>query len=79
MAGVHLPEGNYSASLTAGTGYMNITDDENGIYIYQSFGYEEEYDEVTEMDDIRLFDGAVWTFQEMEFSAFIRIRRRPRT
>ena len=41
---------------------MNITDDENGIYIYQSFGYEEEYDEVTEMDDIRLFDGAVVDF-----------------
>lgn len=62
VAGVHLPEGNYSASLTAGTGYMNITDDENGIYLYQSFGYEEEYDEVTEMDDIRLFDGAVVDF-----------------
>lgn len=62
VVGVHLPEGNYSASLTQGTGYMNVTDDENGIYLYQSFGYEEEYDEVTEMDDIRLFDGAIVDF-----------------
>ena len=62
VVGVHLPEGNYSASLTQGTGYMNVTDDENGIYLYQSFGYEEEYDEVTEMDDIRLFDGAIVEF-----------------
>lgn len=62
VVGVHLPEGNYSASLTQGTGYINVTDDENGIYLYQSFGYEEEYDEVTEMDDIRLFDGAIVEF-----------------
>ena len=62
IVGVHLPEGNYSASLAEETGYMNVTDDENGIYLYQSFGYEEEYDEVTEMDDIRLFDGAIVNF-----------------
>lgn len=62
VVGVHLPEGNYSASLVQGTGYINVTDDENGIYLYQSFGYEEDYDEVTEMDDIRLFDGAIVNF-----------------
>lgn len=62
VVGVHLPEGNYSASLNDGTGYINVTDDENGIYLYQSFGYDEEYDEVTEMDDIRLFDGAILNF-----------------
>lgn len=62
VVGVHLPEGNYSASLNEGDGYINVSDDENGIYLYQSFGYDEEYDEVTEMDDIRLFEGAVLNF-----------------
>ena len=59
VVGVHLPEGNYTASMNEEDGYINVSDDENGIYLYQAFGYEEEYDEVTEMDDIRLFEGAI--------------------
>ena len=59
VVGVHLPEGNYTASMNEEDGYINVSDDENGIYLYQAFGYEEEYDEVTEMNDIRLFEGAI--------------------
>lgn len=58
LVGVHLPEGNYSAELLEGSGGLDVEDDENGIYLWESFGTDPEYDEVTEMEDIRLFQGA---------------------
>lgn len=57
--GTHIPEGAYTVELMDGTGSMNISDDENGIYLYEYFGYEEEYEEITYKDDVRLYDGAV--------------------
>ena len=57
-AGIHLPEGVYRAELLAGSGSVSISDRENSIYIHNYFGTEEEYDEVAEMDDLRLYNGA---------------------
>lgn len=58
LVGVHLPEGTYRAELVEGSGGIDVEDDENGIYLWENFGTDPDYDEVTEMDDIRLFQGA---------------------
>ena len=56
--GIHIPEGVYHAELLSGEGGVDITDNENSIYDYTYFGTDEEYDEVTGLDDIRLYSGA---------------------
>lgn len=58
LVGVHLPEGAYTAERVEGTGGLSVDDYENGIYLWQSFGTEEEYGEVESMEDIRLYNGA---------------------
>lgn len=58
QTGVHLPEGVYRVKLLEGLGSMSISDSENSIYDYTYFGTDEEYSEVTEKDDIRLYNGA---------------------
>lgn len=58
LVGVHFPEGNYTARLLEGRGGLSVDDFENGIYLWQSFGTDEEYDEVEYMEDIRLYKGA---------------------
>lgn len=58
LIGVHLPEGVYTAELSEGSGSFNLDDFENGIYLWQAFGAEEEYDEVEMLGDIRLYTGA---------------------
>ena len=56
--GVHIPEGVYRAELAEGTGSIQIRDEENSIFHSVYFGTDEEYNEVTEDDDIRLYNGA---------------------
>lgn len=58
QTGIHIPEGIYRAELLAGAGSIYISDAENSIYDSTYFGTDEEYDEVTAMDDIRLYNGA---------------------
>ena len=58
LAGVHIPEGKYTVELLEGYGNLSIQDNENGIYIWQSFGDDEEYGEVFTMTDVRLHQGA---------------------
>ncbi|MCI9442590.1 MAG: hypothetical protein HFH15_15475 [Ruminococcus sp.] len=58
LIGVHLPEGVYTAKLLEGSGSFSLNDYENGIFLWQAFGTEEEYDEVETMEDIRLYTGA---------------------
>lgn len=58
IVGIHIPEGVYTAELNEGSGSLHITDEENIIYEYIWFGDDEEYDEVTYQDDIRLYNGA---------------------
>lgn len=57
-AGVHLPEGRYTVSLVSGVGSMSVDDWDNGIYLWESFGGNAEQDEITEMEDVRLYQGA---------------------
>ncbi|MFQ7309442.1 MAG: hypothetical protein ACLROY_12675 [Mediterraneibacter sp.] len=57
--GVNLPEGSYTVELADGEGSLNVDDPENSIYLYQYFGYEEDYNEVTVLEDVRLYEGAV--------------------
>lgn len=58
LAGIHFPEGNYTAELLEGKGGLSVDDVENEIYLWQSFGPDEEYEEVEFMEDIRLYTGA---------------------
>lgn len=67
--GVHIPEGVYRAELAEGSGAAEIRDDENIIYRSVYFGPDEEYDEVTECEDIRLYNGA-----ELEIGSSIILR-----
>ena len=56
--GVHIPEGIYRVELAEAGGDLQITDTENFIYESIWFGEEAEYDEVTEAEDVRLYNGA---------------------
>ena len=58
VVGTHLPEGNYTVYLIEGYGSMNVDDYENSVYLCEWFDEDEEYDGLTEMDDVRLFQGA---------------------
>lgn len=60
--GVYLPEGNYTADMTDGTGVLHVGDNGNQIFLNQSFGRDEESGEVLQMNDIRLYNGAVLIF-----------------
>lgn len=58
LVGVHLPEGAYTVKLQDGNGKFSIDDFENGIYLWQAFGTDTEYDETEYMQDVRLYQGA---------------------
>lgn len=67
--GVHIPEGRYVVYLEEGRGNALVDDYENSIYMWQSFGDEEEYDEVLEWGDVRLYQGSIF-----EVSGNVRLR-----
>ena len=56
--GVNIPEGSYTVELADGEGSLNVDDPENGIYLYQYFGYDEDYGDKTLLEDVRLYEGA---------------------
>lgn len=58
QVGVHIPEGVYHAELIEGSGILSILDEDNMIYDSVWFGPDEEWDEVTEQDGLRLYSGA---------------------
>lgn len=58
QVGIHIPEGIYHVELAEESADLHIADTENIIYDSVWFGDETEYDEVTEADDIRLYNGA---------------------
>lgn len=71
VVGTHIPEGNYTIILQEGSGYFSLNDDENSIYIGESFGENKEYDEVSERQDVRLYQNAQFSISEgvvLEFS-----------
>ncbi len=55
VVGVHIPEGTYVAE-GSGEDYISLSvdDSENGIYLYESLD-----EETTQVDDVRLYTGAV--------------------
>ncbi len=59
--GVHIPEGTYRIELWGGSGSVMLDDYDNIIFEYDSFGGEEEYGEVMEKDDVRMYNGAQLT------------------
>lgn len=58
IVGFHIPEGKYSALTLSGFDSIKVNDDENGIYLYE---YGESQD--SNLDDLRLFEGAVVTIK----------------
>lgn len=71
VVGTHIPEGNYTITLQEGSCYFNLNDDENFIYIGESFGKNKEYDEVSKRQDVRLYQNAQFSISEgavLEFS-----------
>lgn len=63
IVGVHLPEGLYKVTLAEGSGSLNVTDNLNGISVYEWFELDGEGEDgedyhITELDEVRLFNGA---------------------
>ena len=58
QVGIHIPEGVYHVELAEESADLRIVDAENIIYHSVWFGDEAEYDEITEVDDIRLYGGS---------------------
>lgn len=54
IVGVHIPAGQYSVSSEYDYDTIQVSDDENGIYLYEYKGQEDNC-----LDDIRLYDGAL--------------------
>lgn len=58
--GVHIPEGNYYVTMESGKGSVELNDEENNIYQNYYFGdTEEDEDNVTEVEDFRIYNGAI--------------------
>lgn len=56
--GTDIPEGVYRADLVEGSGVLNVTDDENGIYMGTYFDEDDDVNGVISQTDIRLYNGA---------------------
>lgn len=69
LAGFSLPEGNYTVFLEEGSGTVIVNDEENLIHIWQSMGTEEEFGEVDQWEDVRVYQGA-----EIEVTGDVRVR-----
>lgn len=54
IVGVHIPEGRYQASTQGQFDSIEIQDRENGIYMYEYEGGEDNH-----LDDLRLYEGAL--------------------
>ena len=54
VVGVHIPEGKYTVTSEDDYDTIQVDDEENGIYLYEYKGQEDN-----NLDDIRLYDGAL--------------------
>ena len=54
VVGVHIPEGKYTVTSEDDYDTIQVDDEENGIYLYEYRGQEDN-----NLDDIRLYDGAL--------------------
>lgn len=72
IVGSQIPEGIYTIRLKEGSGYVNVDDAENTIYLWQDFGTDTKYDELLEWQDVRLYEGAIVEISDnvtLEFSS----------
>ena len=60
VVGTDLPEGTYDVTLQSGYGSFQTEDPDNSIYLYGYFSENasDEDEDITEMEDVRLYDGA---------------------
>ena len=60
VVGTDIPEGTYDVTLQSGYGSFQTQDPENSIYLYGYFSEDasEENGDITEKEDVRLYDGA---------------------
>lgn len=79
QVGIHIPEGIYHARLAGEGGGLQISDAENLIYDSVWFGEDEEYDEVMEADDLRLYNGAQITISGGTVLSFTTSNAQPLT
>ena len=60
VVGVQIPEGIYTLEVDSGSDTFNLSDYENGIYLWRQFALEDtDEDTVTSLEDVRLYNGAV--------------------
>ena len=61
QVGVHIPEGTYTVKIFEGDCTIVVQDNYNGVFLWQQMASEEEEEEdsVIEIDDLRLYDGAI--------------------
>ncbi|HJA12730.1 MAG TPA: hypothetical protein H9799_07230 [Candidatus Mediterraneibacter merdipullorum] len=57
IVGLHIPEGVYTATLVEGSGSLTAESDDFSLYEHIYFGTEPEYNEVTEQEDLPLYNG----------------------
>lgn len=60
VVGTDIPEGTYEVTLQSGYGSFQTEDPDNSIYLYGYFSENasDEDEDITEMEDVRLYDGA---------------------
>lgn len=61
IVGVDLPEGIYRADYLEGWGSFTVEDEKNDIYLYAALNWEPEKDEYKQLEDLRLYEGALVT------------------
>lgn len=59
IVGIHIPEGVYTAELIAGDGFLVAEHEEYFLYDSIYFGTDSAYDQVTEREDFRLYNGEI--------------------
>lgn len=79
QVGVHIPEGIYRVELAGESGSLQISDTENLIYESVWFGEDEDFQEVTEADDLRLYNGAQITIDGGAVLSFTTSNAQPLT
>lgn len=60
VVGTDIPEGTYEVTLQSGYGSFQTDDPDNSIYLYGYFSENasDEDEDITEMEDVRLYEGA---------------------
>lgn len=60
VVGTDIPEGTYEVTLQSGYGSFQTEDPDNSIYLYGYFSENasDEDEDITEMEDVRLYEGA---------------------